>query len=242
MDLEWPEEPVDLTTAAKLFVLAGKQVDRTNLGRFVASRNFPVITQGRRQLVQAKLLFDVYCNDFSRKVMAGETGSVREGAGLAPRSSGAPGGGVAAAPVAGGGLGQRDRSNPKLRESELKAQALELDLAERLRKVVPIEEVAAAQAEAIAQLRAAFSQAIADHADIMLPELGLPAHRSGALRLGLKRFALIGQGKFAEAVTPLIALPEEVTGAARIRLDRLATIALELLSRELEHPARQHYS
>jgi hypothetical protein len=176
---EWPEELVDITTAAALFTRAGKPVDRTNLGRFIATRNFPVKQDGRRRIVNAKDLFEAYTTDFSRQVMAGESG----------RST---------APAA--------KPNPKMREAELKAQSLELDLAERLRRVVPADEVAAALAEAIAQLRAAHAQATVDQADMLLQELGLPAHKLAVLRNGLKRFGRVGQEKFAQAIASLAAV------------------------------------
>jgi hypothetical protein len=202
VNFEWPEELVDITTAAALFTRAGKPVDRTNLGRFIATRNFPVKQDGRRRLVNARELFDAYRTDFSRQVMSGES------TGAAPAS----------------------KSNPKLREAELRAQSLELDLAERLRKVVPVEEVASAQAEAIAQLRAAYAQAVSDQAEALLIELALPAHKLATIKAGLKRFARIGQEKFAQALAPLISAQGDIVDSARIRLDRITELAVNLLA------------
>ena len=234
-EIVWPTEPVTLAEAARLFAAAGRPVDRSNLSRYVASRNVAYVQKGRFKLVDARALFDLYTEDYGRKLMAGET----QNAAPSPPGAAAPAGPTLPADAAGGREGltspagapedrPEDRRDPKREETELKVQARRIALARELGQVVPVEEVEAATAEAIADLRAAYAQALRDVADAMAVELGLPANRVAALRVALKRYARLGQEAFAARMAAAVKGDAETAENARARLIQLAGHSIRL--------------
>lgn len=215
-DIVWPDHLSTLSECAKLFEQAGRKVDRTNIGRFIDSRSFPYQTRGRSKLVDAKQLFDAYTGDFSRQVMAGESGQATS---------------VSQPPAP-----QRQppehpsppSTDPKRREAELKVIDRQLDLTDRLRQTIPVEETEAACADAVAELRAAFAQTVHDQADEIAVALGLPASKIALLRARLKGFAKKGQEAFANRMAEHAAALNEETSSARDRLTKLTARSLQL--------------
>lgn len=206
--MEWPAEPVDVATAARLFEQAGVKVDRSNLSRFIDSREFPCVLAGRRKLVDPKALFDFYTEDFSRQVMSGQ--------------------GTAPPPETPGQTETARRSDPKREETELKVAERRLNLNERLRQLIPAVEVDAAVAEAMADMKSAAAQTRADFADALLAELGLPATKLAPLRQGLKRYANALFENFAARAATAAAAINEPASDARARFDELVAFAEEL--------------
>lgn len=220
MSFEWPTEKVDLNRAAELITAAGKSVSRSSLSRFVASRNFPFAVDGHRKLVDAKALYEAYIGDFTREVMAGESGSAPQ----KPASAAPP----------------RDRSNdPKYREAELKVISAELDLAERLAKTIPADEVDAAAAESMAVLRTAFAEVRSDTASRIVEALKLPEHASRIIREELKRFEREGQEKAAAIWARLATADGQTEAETRARHEQLVRLALKLRGEEEETPAAE---
>lgn len=224
MSFEWPEHLVDLAEAAELFARAWraagetKSVHRSSLSRFVAKHNFPTAKGPKSaKLVDAKALFEQYNGDFTRQVMAGETGSTPQSYASAARPPGS--------------TSPRDPGDdPKFEIAQLKAIGERLDLAERLNQTVPAAEVAAAAGEAIATLRAAFAEARADAVSRLLQLFGRPESDARLVRDELKRFEREGQEKFAAAWADFLTPDGQKPDASHARLARAAEIAEALAS------------
>ena len=226
-DIEIPDKLCTLTECAALFKKAGKAVDRTNLGRFVDSRDFPFTQRGRSKLVNARDLFEQYAGDFTRQVMSGEHSGFVE----PPKQNGmkAVRSDQTFRPPA------TDQANtakdPRRREAELKVIDREMDIALRLKQVVPVEETEAAAAEAIAELRAAINRAVHEEAERIGAALNLPQSKNGLLRSELKRFARSAQEAFATRMSEHTAALEDPEGNARLRLTKLSEMSLRLRAR-----------
>jgi hypothetical protein len=219
MSFAWPEHKVDLAEAAELFARAwrargeSKTVHRSSLSRFVADKGFP-FEEGKRgaKLVDAKALFEAYTTNFTRAVMAGETGN-------APQSFATRPSAPAAAPE------REPGDDPKFRQAQIKVIESELDLAERLNQTVPAAEVTAGAGEAIASLRSAFAEARADAVSRILQLFGRPESDARLVREELKRFERAGQEKFAAAFAAFLTPDGHAEAAAREKLARAAEIA-----------------
>jgi hypothetical protein len=219
MTFAWPEHPVDLAEAAALFTRAGKATHRSSLSRFVAKHNFEYRPGPKgAKLVDAKALWDAYTGDFTRAVMAGETGS-------APQTYSAPSG--ARRPPQ-SPPGDDETEDPKFRLAQLKTMGEELDLAERLNQTVPIEEVTAAMAEAVAQLRSAQAEARADTVSRILQLFNRPESDARLVRDALKQHDRIGQEKFAAVFAAFLTPEGQKSDAARDKLARAEAIAVQL--------------
>lgn len=231
---EFPVELVNLTRCAELFTMAGKPVDRTNLGRFIIDRNFPFVEDGREKLVDARALWATWSNDYSRQVMSGETTKpLPDGAADAPpgEAGAAAGGDDGPLPPSSAGpstQAARDRFDPKREEAAVKLTHSRLDLAQRLKQLVPASEVSAAQAEAIAELDAAAAQAVGDAADRILQKMGAPSSKIAELRAELKRFIREAREKFADRLAHTARALNEPDSQARRRLDRLVEFDQQL--------------
>lgn len=216
MSMVWPEHAVDLAEAARLFERAGKPTSRSSLSRFVAKHSFPY-AEGPKgaKLVDAKALFEAYTTNFTRQVMAGETGAAPQTYTPAhPRAAQLPAGDP-----------PDPAADPKFRLAELRAAEAALDMAERLNETVPAAEVAAAMGEAVASLRAAYAEARADAVSRLLQLFSRPESDARLIRDELKRFEREGQEKFAAAFAAFLTPDGQTHDAAREKLSRAAKIA-----------------
>lgn len=221
MSVTWPEHAVDLAEAARLFERAGKPVHRSSLSRFIndPQKNFPhTIGPKGAKLVDAKALWDAYTTNFTRQVMAGETGSVARTYTLA--NSPAPGQIPGAAPA-----GDTADADPKLRIAQINAMEKELDLAERLNQTAPVAEVTAAGGEAMANLRAAQAEARADTVSRLLQLFGRPESDARLVRDVLKQHDRLGQDKFAEVLAAFLTPEGQKCAPALEKLARAEKIA-----------------
>lgn len=210
-----------------MFTAAGHPINQSSLSRWIADRAFPVTQRGKAKQVDPNALFELWANDFSRLNMSGQGTTI---AALAPSRTAPDSAGGRSSPPAGANL----PSNPKLRAAELDVQNRELDLAMRLGRAVPAEEMVTANAVAVAELRAAFSQAVQEEADRLLAELHLPAQRRGDVRAALKRFARVGQEKFARRLATRARDAESPEPADLALLEKAVAFVLELMERDLE--------
>lgn len=210
---EWPAL-CTLADAARLFTEAGHKVDRSNVSRFVKTRNFPK-TDGK---VDPTALFAVFRNDFTRQSMAGELG------GAAPLPAQAP----AQAPTTWPPQQSAPGDDPKRDLNRVQARMAQLALEEKLGKTLPVEEVAAAMAESIAELRAVGLRVARDEATRLLADLGAPGHKLGAAVAGLRRYLNALQEAFAASSVKLLAASSGADGEARTRLDALVALDLQL--------------
>lgn len=226
---EWPQL-CSIADAARLFAAENVKVDRSNLSRFIVSRAIPTTQRGRDRLVDPNVLFDRYTKDFSRSVMAGQGGTPLAPLTPAPPLPPPPAQAAPTAPPA---------YDPKRHVAELNAQKLELELAEQLGRTVTAEEAAAAMAEAIAELRAAFARKARDEAARALTELGLGGHMKGVLVAAFKRFATHGQEAFAAKAAELLEASSTPDAPARARLDRLVAYDLVLRGEAEEDAAER---
>jgi hypothetical protein len=224
MSFAWPEHRVDLAEAAELFARAWKAagqartVHRSSLSRFVKDHDFD-FTPGPKgaKLVDAKALFEAYTGDFTRAVMAGETGST-------PQTYTTPASAPSAPP-------NPDKSDdPKYRLAQLRTIGEELDLAERLNQTVPLDEVVAAAGESIATLRSAQAEARADTVSRLLQLFGRPESDARLVRDVLKQHDRLGQEKFAAAWALFLTPDGQKEDPARAKLARAAEIAEALAS------------
>lgn len=218
----WPQR-CTLADAARFFTELGYPIDRTNLSRFVSKRNF-AREQGK---VDPNALFDAWHNDHTRKTMAGQTGG-------APRPPPPPGPTQAQQPPAPAFSGPD--ADPRRELHRLQTQKLRMEMEQAAGKLVAVEEVAAAAAEAVAEYRAAFAEGLNDAANTLLKQLGQPAHRLPLVKAALKAFANLGQEKFA---AKFIALMDDSTPAdttSRARLDMLVAYDLDLRGEAAPEP------
>lgn len=213
---DWPKL-CSLADASRLFAEEGVQVHRSNLSRFVASRSFPKI-DGK---VDPAALFDAFATDYGRQMMAGQTGNASPG----PSQVRAPAFPANSPPPA-DDAHARDDPNRDLKR--IQAQQAQLALQRELGKTAPVEEVRAAFAECVAELRAAMLQAAREDAARLCADLGAPGHKVGAAVAALKRYADKGQEKFAERAAKFFAAVSASNTPERAHLDALVAYDLEL--------------
>ena len=222
----WPQR-CTLADAARLFTELGFPIDRSNLSRFVSNRNF-AREQGK---VDPNALFDVWHNDHTRRTMAGQTGG-------APRPPPPPAPSAAAQPAwqppAPPFLGPD--ADPRRELHRLQTQKLRMEMETAAGKLVPVEEVAAAAAAAVAEYRAAFAESLNDAANSLLKQLGQPAHRLPAVKAALKAFANLGQEKFAAKFAALLDESTPADTTSRARIDILVAYDLELRGEATPEP------
>lgn len=228
--MEWPPFPVNLARASELFSEAGHPAHPSSLSRFIKARQFPTKPGYRGAvLVDAEKLFAAFTADYSRQVMSGQA------SGASPAPAPTPAAASSAERLPGDDGGPRtqapavDPNNPKLRAAHLDVQSKELDLAQRLAKVAPVEEFAAASAEAMAELAAAFAQELSATADRLLLALDAPHHKLGPVRQELKTLVNHGRRNFAARMAKAFAgATDKNETLALERLQELALYALQL--------------
>lgn len=242
-DVVWPEGKVSLARAAELFTAAGHKVDATNLRRFVISRDFPFVQDGRAKLVDAQALYERFVPDYSRRVMAGEAGADVDDAFYdqadpenpaadadaddesEPSSPDAGAGGLRSSSAGGAASARRDLDLVKTQTEQLK-------LAKALGQAVPLAEVEAAMASAFSEARAILDQKRADLVEELIAALDLPVERVPAIEKLLRARDMAALDLFADKQAQAAKAVNEPLSAARGRLNRLVAIADELRAAE----------
>lgn len=203
---DWPKL-CTLADCSRLFAEEGLQVHRSNISRFVTSRGIQK-TAGK---VDPNALFDAMKADYSREVMAGRT--------AAPASAPSPPPGDDDPLV---------RDDPKRELTRIQVQQAQLKLDAELANTAPIEEVAAAIAEALADLRSTGLRLARDEAARLLADVGAPAHKIGVVIAALKRYLNALQEAFAASAAGILEPSSTPETPARARLDALVALDLDL--------------
>ncbi len=162
---------VSLTEAARRLTELGDAVERSTLSRYVqkhADALFPQ-RQGKQTVI-----------DFGRLRLHRQQNIRLDQSAPEPR-----------APP---GYGQPSRNDAQARNQIAQAQMRELDLAERKKELVPVNEVQEAAREAITRMRTSFDLAVNEAAEQIAANFGGEAriarpHLKAMIRSGLDRFA-----------------------------------------------------
>lgn len=203
---------VSIARCAELLTAAGDTIERSALSRYCDAHGLKVGRQGRATLVDFEAVREHRSSNYTREVMSGQASaeSPRPVATVTP-------------------LPTRDDPQRGLKEVQLR-NALR-DEAERDGLLTPTGEVDAGAADAIAAMRAAFAQAASEAADKLAADLHLPADQVRTIRSHMKRFARVGQERFAQVVSATIADANEPTAEAYARLSILTAHAIRLRAR-----------
>lgn len=126
--------------------------------------------------------------------------------------------------------------NPRLRREEALARKIEREELEELGRLVPVEEVTAGLADALAAMRQHAKANLRDAAARAAAELGLEASKIPALRRCMQAYHRTVEERFADEMAKLERATGEAKSEARARLDRVTAFALK--TRGLRQTAR----
>lgn len=241
---------ISITEAARLLSEAGDHIDRSALSRYCDLHDLKRGKRGRSVLVDLEEVRRHRATNYQREVMRGEAGqdlaSIESGAGLsspvseAPASLGLDASDAKPVPVASNkrAVGRRPGAagpgvvidaDPQRRKRNAEAERAEIDLAERKRNIVSVDEVEAGIADAISVMRQTFAATAGIYAAEAMPDLGLTAERRRALEAHFKRYARRGEEKYIETISRLGAETRADESATRRRLEVLSDHAARLI-------------
>lgn len=227
---------IGISACAERLAALGDPVERSTLSRYCAKHGLKRDKRGREVMVSFEEVRAHRAENYTREVMGGAPVAPSQPASAsspAPSREGDRALGrtladlMADAAPAPDVFGAADpAADPARRKKTADATRAELEIAARLRAVVPVDEVDAGVAELIAGLREAATGGLRDAADALVADLGLPSDASHAVHAHLKRFARQLQAvAVAKAAATARALEEGDT-AARARVTHLAAVAL----------------
>lgn len=208
---------VSIARCAELLTLADDKIDRSALSRYCDTHGLKLGSRGRAVLVDFETVRDHRRSNYTREVMSGQASSAAP-AQVQPAPAPAP---TNVTPLPARDDPQRELKQVQLRDA-LRKEAADEGL------TTPTAEVDAGAADAIAALRAAFAQAATEQADLVAAELHLPSEQVRPLRAALKRFARLGQERFAQVIARTIADANEPETEAYRRLTVLTAHAIRL--------------
>lgn len=215
--------PVSVARCAELLTAKGDKIDRSALSRYCDAHGLKGEKIGREVKVDYEAVAAHRAANYTREVMSGAAIEAVV---------------VQAAPVAPTLVARAEPSMSPTAQianmSEhrgLKAVQLRRELREEAHEeglLTVVAEVDAGVAEAIVEMRAAFAHANEDCSERLAAELNLPPEKVRALRAAFKRFAQIGQERFATRMAKALAAGNEPKGAAIGRLKALSAYAVRL--------------
>ncbi len=218
---------VSVARCAELLSANGDKIERSALSRYCDTHGLKLGKQGREVLVNYEAVQKHRAANYTREIMSGHP-LASGGADLVERAQS-----PIPAPVA--QIPARDDPARELKAAQLRQTLREEALA--LGELTLTAEVDAGMADAIAELRSAFAAELHDQAELLAAELRLPPEQVRQLRAGLKRYARIGQSRFAAGMVRLIAAAREPEGAARARLAELTALAVRQRARAADTAA-----
>lgn len=210
---------VSVSRCAELLAQAGDPIDRSALTRYCDRHGLKLGRQGRAAMVDFETVLDHRRANYTREVMSGGSAGASPAPSVAPPASN-----ITPIPP-------RDDPARGLKEIQLRQALREEAIAEE--RLTAVAEVDAGAAEAIAVLRAAFAQAGSEQAEQIAADLQLPSEKVRPLRAALRRFARIGQDRFAQSLATALAAGNETDSEAHARLTRLAAEAVRLRARPM---------
>ncbi|WP_270375576.1 hypothetical protein [Marinicauda sp. Alg238-R41] len=245
-------ELISIERCAERLTAGGDQISRSALSRYVKNHGLVEKRRGREALVNFAKVRSHRANNFQRKVMRGEeltadvppaaqatgTASEADSSPVLP-GLGEPGDVDADKPAETDGQpDQADADNvaaldPRRRTHEAKAFREEMETAAVLGRTVPVDEVTAGMADAIAAMRQLAKATLRDAADRAAAELGVEATKIPLLRQHFQTYVRGVEERFAQECAKLEracsqsdAMPKESIADARARLDRVTAFAL----------------
>ncbi len=236
-------ELIGISACAERLAAHGDPVERSTLSRYCAKHDLKRGKSGRETLVDFAEVRAHRAENYTREVMGGAT--IADPSGQAAAAGHPPARSPAALPpdrALGRSLAEvmadaqpappvvtaadALAADPARRKKTADAIRSELEIAARLRAVVPVDEVDAGVAELIAGLREAATGGLRDAADALVADLGLPSDASHAVHAHLKRFARQIQAAAVAKASETARALEEGDAAARARMTHLAAVAL----------------
>jgi hypothetical protein len=258
-------ELISIERCAERLTAGGDQISRSALSRYVKNHGLVEKRRGREALVNFAKVRSHRANNFQRKVMRGEeliadvapaaqAGSAASEAAASPVLPGLAEPGEADAARPADTDGQPDETegdgdnvaalDPRRRTHEAKAFREEMETAAVLGRTVPVDEVTAGMADAIAAMRQLAKATLRDAADRAAAELGVDATKIPLLRQHFQTYVRGVEERFAQECAKLEracsqsdAMPKESIADARARLDRVTAFALR--TRGLRASARR---
>lgn len=201
-------------------------VDRTTISRCVKKHGLSRGTAGRKTLVDPAEVFEVYTNDFQRKVMSGEESGLRQrtpqSAAPAQRTPVAPAPEDDSAPLPGPGTKVRTAAEDEKAE---KVRALRRTNAEAEAMLIPTSEVAAAMASAVAEQRTVWTRRLREFIEKQASALDLDTAQALSLKAAVKEFLAAGQNAFAAELRELLEARESDTMAVAVDFEALVQLA-----------------
>lgn len=216
--------PVSVARCAELLTAKGDKIDRSALSRYCDAHGLKGEKIGREVKVDYETVAAHRAANFTREVMSG----------AAIEATIVPAAPVAAPTLVAQVAPPMSPTAQIANMSEhrgLKAVQLRRELREEAHEeglLTVVAEVDAGVAEAIVEMRAAFAHANEDCSERLAAELNLPPERVRALRAAFKRFAQIGQERFATRMAKTLAAGNEPVGDAIDRLKALSAYAVRL--------------
>ncbi len=233
---------VSVARCAELLTAAGDKIDRSALSRYCDTHGLKLGKNGREVQVDFQAVKLHRAENYTREVMSGA--ALGAGASV-PVVEAQPtleiGPVPKATPLARPSLSPTETVVQMAEHRGLKAVQLRTALREEAKEeglLTVIAEVDAGVAEAIVEMRAAFAHANEECAERLAAELALAPEKVRLLRAAFKRFARIGQERFATRVGRALAQANEPKGASRDRLRVLSAEALRLRAADRTSPGR----
>jgi hypothetical protein len=221
--------PVSVARCAELLSANGDKIDRSALSRYCDAHGLKGERVGREVKVNYEAVAAHRAANYTREVMSGaalEAPAVPVAAAPAQADLGliAP---AATAPA----MSPTAQIASMAEHRGLKAVQLRQALRDEAKAeglLTVVAEVEAGIAEAIVEMRTVFANVNEDVAERLAAELGLPPERVRVVRAAFKRFAQLGQERFAARMAKAVAAGNEPAGEVRDRLKVLAANAVRL--------------
>ena len=233
---------VSVARCAELLTAAGDKIDRSALSRYCDTHELKLGKVGREVQVDFNAVKLHRAENYTREVMSGAAlgagasmpvAEAQASLDIAPAAK--------ATPLARPSLSPTETVVQMAEHRGLKAVQLRTALREEAKEeglLTVVSEVDAGVAEAIVEMRAAFAHANEDCAERLAAELALAPEKVRVLRAAFKRFAQIGQERFATRIGRALSAGNEPEGAGRDRLRALSAQALRLRAGEKASPGR----
>jgi len=223
---------VSVARCAELLTAAGDKIDRSALSRYCDTHGLKLGKVGREVQVDFNVVKAHRASNYTREVMSGAALNAAPEAEPPPVQAEMAMIAPSPAPAARAQSPTEQIANMAehrgLKAVQLRNALRDEAKAEGLLTIVA--EVEAGLAEAIVEMRSAFAHANEDHAELIAAELALPPEKVRTLRAALKRFARVGQERFAGRMVKALKSGHEQEGAASERLRKLTAHAVRLRS------------
>ncbi len=219
--------PVSVARCAELLTANGDKIDRSALSRYCDAHGLKGEKVGREVKVDYEAVAAHRAANYTREVMSG---AALEAPALSPVQPALKLASPVEAHVA-PALSPTAQIANMAEHRGLKAVQLRQALRDEAKAeglLTVVAEVEAGIAEAIVEMRSVFANVNEDVSERLAAELGVPPERVRVIRAAFKRFAQLGQERFAERMAKAMAAGSEPAGEVRDRMRALAANAVRL--------------